>query len=177
MSRVDVGQLIIIHIQHGIYSRDEHALFCVGQQQFVDTRQGLGRRCRFDHSGVDKSPRERHEERGGNALVGDIGNEESQLIIRQVKDIIKVTAHLTGSLPTRGKFPVLELRQRFRDEGLLNLARQLHFRFEAFAYHHLFLQEIVLNRERDLLRNARDDLEPACAEANPPAASSINITP
>ena len=38
------------------------------------------------------------------------------------------------------------LRTGIAGKTALDLARQLHFRFEAFAYHHLSLEHVVLNR-------------------------------
>ena len=73
--------------------------------------------------------------------------------------------------------PSLQIAAEIRDERLLDLARQLHFGFEAFAHDHLFLQEIVLNGKRGLLRNASDDLSRRERKRSPPGASSISITP
>ena len=116
------------------------------------------------NSRPDEGPSERHEERGGNALVRDIRDEEAKQFAGKFEYIIEIAAHLSGSLPARGKLPACELRQGLRNEGLLDLACQLHFGLQTFAHHHLFLKQIVLNGKRGLLRDAGNDLQPAGAE-------------
>ncbi len=167
MPRVDVRQFILFKIQHGIHRRDEHPLLGIGDQQIVHAAQRFGGRFGFQHGGADEGPRERHEERGRHALVRNVRDEQADAIIRQVNHVVKVAAHLPRRFPTRRKFPALHLRQRVGDERLLNLASQLHFRFEAFAHHHLALQQVVLNRKRGLLRDPVDDLQPPRAESQP----------
>src|SRR6185503_15507904 len=98
-----------------------------------------------DNGSAYQGPRERHEERGGNALIRHIRNKEAEAVVRQVEYIVEISAYLAGSFPARGQLPIRKLRQRLGDESLLDLPRQLHFRFEAFAYHHLLLEEVILD--------------------------------
>ena len=49
----------------------------------------------------------------------------------------------------------------------------MDFGLEAFARHHLFLQAVVLDGERGLLRDAADDLDAARAEAQPGGARGL----
>ena len=39
MSRVDIGQFGLLHIQHGIDRRDKHALLGIGDEQIIDAAQ------------------------------------------------------------------------------------------------------------------------------------------
>src|SRR5215216_7781728 len=94
----------------------------------------------IDHGSPDEGPGKGHEEGSGNTFVSNIRNEETQSLICEFKHIVEIAAYLAGSLPARGEFPILKLRQGFWNKRLLDLARQLYLGLEAFAHHHFFLQ-------------------------------------
>ena len=114
MPGVDVGQFVIIHIEHGIDCRHKHSLARIGDQQVVDAFHRLSGRAALDNGGTYQGPCERHEEGGGNALVGDIRNEETESLIGQVKYIVEIAAHLPGRLPACGEFPISEIAAAIR---------------------------------------------------------------
>src|SRR5688572_29965788 len=155
----DVGQFIFFHIEHSVDSSNEHPLTCIRDEQVVDAFHRLSGRGVLNYGGTYQGPRECHEKRGGNALICHICNEEPKTVIWQVKHIVEISAHLAGSLPACGQFPIRKLWKRLGDEGLLDLPRQLHFRFESFPYNHLFLEQVILNGKRSLLCNTSDDLK------------------
>src|SRR5688572_1881333 len=160
----DIGQFIIFHIEHSVDSRNEHSLTRIRDQQVIDAFHRLSRGGVLNNGGTYQGPCECHEEGSGNAFVCYIRNEESKAVIWQVKHIVEISTHLPSSFPACGQFPIRKLRQRLGDESLLDLPRQLHFCFEAFAYDHLFLEKVILNGKRGLLCDASNDLQPARPE-------------
>ena len=70
--------------------------------------------------------------------LGEVGREGVAIDSLEDMETLFAGTHLTGRLPARREFPIFKLRQGFGDERLLDLARQLHFGFEARARPSLF---------------------------------------
>jgi hypothetical protein len=81
----------------------------------------------------------RHDQSGGNALSGDIANNQAQATIRKEQEIVEIAANLTRRTIVWHNLPAGESRHIFGQKGVLNRLRRAQFLLDAFALAYLLL--------------------------------------
>ena len=124
---VGVAQLSGGQIQRTVKSGDEHRRRVVLAQQSVGLLQtGAG----FRHDlgdGADDGAGDSHEQRGGDPLVRNVRDHQSQPAVGQIEKIVKITADFTHGVQFRAQVEFPALGKAFRQQSALDAGRDVQF--------------------------------------------------
>ena len=80
--------------------------------------------------GAGDGVRDRHEDGGGSAVPGDVGDEESPAAVGEFEDVVVVAAGVGGGLVSSGEFEPRDLGELCGQERALDVADDLEFAVE-----------------------------------------------
>src|SRR5215204_6718967 len=102
-------------MQDTIEDGDKHAGLIVATEFVVQHGQNqVGLRLLSDRHSPEGFGN-RHKERGWDAFAGDVANRETEMIVIDKKEIIKVATNFTGRLDSGMQFEFRALRKRGKD--------------------------------------------------------------
>ena len=109
------------------------------------------------------APGRRHHQRGGHPVPGDVADDEPDLAVGQRDEVVEVSADLRGGAVERRDLPARQVRQRLREELLLDELRDAELLLDALARSDLGLLLAHELRDTDGRRGLRGELleEPA----------------
>jgi hypothetical protein len=107
-------------LEHAVQAGHEHVRRHVRAQVGVDPLENLSRIDQPLRGGAEHTAGGGHDQGGGNALVGDITDDEPDLSVGERDDVVEVAANLAGG-PVEGRdLPAVELGQLSGQEVLLD---------------------------------------------------------
>ena len=115
----------------------EHLDLIVGAECFVGLGENIGSRSAEHCTALQNGLGNHHKQRCRNALSGDVGNDETEMIFVDQEEIIEVSADLSGRLHNRIDIKLMPVRVRrecMRQHGRLNFGCQCQFRADAFFF-------------------------------------------
>ena len=131
LAGVDVRQLAGRGIEHGDEERDESR--CGGaclHDLRVEPRHEVGALEAFVHERAHHREQQRHQQRGGAALAGDVAERQQHASVGQRKDVVEIAADRVGGPRHPERFDARRLERRARQHRLLDLAGDLEIVLE-----------------------------------------------
>ena len=124
-----VGELHLAadRVQHQGQAGDEHVRRDVDAEHVVDVAEDLAGRDEPRRGVPQQGVRARHDQRRGNALVGDVADHEHDPSVRQRDEVVEVTADRPGRAVERGDVPARQVGQLLGQELLLDELGDLQF--------------------------------------------------
>ena len=127
-------------LEHRVEAGDEHLLRHVRAQVLVDALEDDARLEQPLRRRAQDAARGGHHERGGDALVGDVADDEGDAPVGQRDDVVEVAADLAGRLVVaRRSSQPGRSGSSLRQEVLLDQPRDLELGLEALARRRLGL--------------------------------------
>ncbi len=125
----------------------------VGASDAIGGRGGAG------GAGAHGTAGEGHEQRGGHALIGHVGDHQSQTCFNVENEIVIVAGHFPRRLPRRRKLPTGNTRGGARQQAGLHFTSQLKFALQFAFIHRQQIQPRVFNGDRRAGRNGREQFK------------------
>src|SRR5689334_19591113 len=132
VAAVAVFDLSRANIQHGAKNRDEHAGIVVTANLEIYQRQNFIRSAHVACSSPEESPGNSHKQSGRNPLTRNIADNETEMVVVDKKEIIKISTDLSRRNQGRIQVKLRPVRKRgkcFRHHAHLDVAGNLELAF------------------------------------------------
>ena len=150
VARVRIRQPAGRRFQDRVEAGDEHILRNVGVEKVIHALEELARRPETRRFAPQDRPRRRHHQRGGHAMPGDVADDEPDLAAGQVDEVVEVAADLGCGAVERRDLPARQVRERLREELLLDELRDAELLRDPLARSDLCL--LLADELRDAYR-------------------------
>ena len=122
VAAVGVFELSAGRVVDPVEGGDEHGRLVVLVEEVVDLAQHLARVALADARALQQGAGRHHEQGGGNALVGDVGDGQADPAVLQVQDVEEVAPHAAGWLHVAEDAVARPPGELGGKDGLLDLA-------------------------------------------------------
>ena len=120
-------------VEHAVQAGDEHVLGDVRAQVLVHALEHLARVAEPLGGGAQHRAGRGHHERRRHALVGDVADHDPDPAVVERDEVVEVAADLARRPVVRVDLPARQVRQRARQEVLLDQLRDLQLLLQALA--------------------------------------------
>ncbi len=113
-----------------------------------------------------RGARQRHEQSGGHAFIGHIGDDQppasARLVGQDLEEIVEIAANLASSTPQGADLPTFRLWVLLRQQAGLDIAPDLQLALEPLLLANLAHEARVFHGHGELVGNTvQDGLPPA----------------
>ncbi len=132
MPGIDVGKLPGFRIQDAQPRRHEHIVLIALAQQMIDLGENIRRRASHVDLVLDQDLCDHHQQRGRNALSGNVCDHQRHILIIHHEEIVEISAHGLGRIHGGVECNLPGAYRRREDGGqhvCLNVVGQVQLRF------------------------------------------------
>ena len=114
------GKRVALRIDEGAGDGDEHAALEGVHHRAVEHAQKVRGGDRVARAELETRSANRHQQRGGNSVPGNVGDDDGDAPAAQVENVVKISADFLRRAVNRGQVARLRLRNVLREQQLLN---------------------------------------------------------